>query len=137
MNKLFVFPLIIFLLCISFTKIYAQTAESYADSGFIKFAKQDYLGAIKEYTNAIALNPKNDNYYVFRGYSNLKIRKYKDAILDFSNAIEIKPNYYSYYLNRGSAKQLNGDKEGACLDYKKYMEISGLPPSDDIKQFCE
>jgi tetratricopeptide (TPR) repeat protein len=136
MNKSFVFIFINLLLLFSVIKSFSQNAEEYSETGFRKFANQDYVGAIKDYNSAIELNPKNDNYYIIRGYSNFKINKFNEAIEDFNKAIEICPNLYSYYLKRALAKKYIGDKEGACSDFKKYLEISGLSSTDELKNFC-
>ena len=137
MNKNFVFIFTYLLFLFSSIKLYSQNAEGYSETGFKKFANQDYIGAIQDYTSAIELSPKNDSYYIIRGYSNFKLSRFNESIEDFNKAIEISPNFYSYYLNRAYVKKYIGDKEGACFDYKKYMEISGLSSNEEFKKFCE
>ncbi|MBI5541569.1 MAG: tetratricopeptide repeat protein [Bacteroidia bacterium] len=126
-----------FLFCLTTKNSYAQTAEQYADSGFKKFATQDYIGAIKNYSSAIELNSKNDNYYNIRGYSYYKIGKLKESVDDFNKAIELKPKFYMYYLSRAYSKKAIFDKDGACSDFKIYQEMSGFSQSDEIKKYCE
>ena len=84
--------LIIFCLFIT-TLAYAQTAEDYFNSGGDKYYKQNYKGAIQDYTKAIELNPKDADAYIGRGIDKHELKDYKGAIQDYTKAIELDPNY--------------------------------------------
>lgn len=127
-----------------------KTAEDYKDVGDKKYnlctgfeipiidiepnyhyvLNKDTLGnredAIKDYTNAIEIDPNNSFAYYKRGTLKFTLGDKEGAIRDYSRAIEIDPKYANAYNNRGVAKFALGDKEGAIKDYTKAIEINPI-----------
>ena len=65
-----------------------------------KEVEGDLKGALDVYNEAIKLEPKNSNYYFYRGRLKNKLRKNAEAINDLRKAIEINPyNYRAKYVS--------------------------------------
>jgi tetratricopeptide (TPR) repeat protein len=102
-----------------------EKAEVYYDRGKYYYAvMRDYSLAIQDYTNAISLNPKEANYYFYRGssYSNLGMSDL--AYADLSKAIELDPRDSTNYIARaGILMNLMNKPERAIEDYSKAIEL--------------
>lgn len=57
--------------------------------------------ALKDYKNAIAINPNDYKTYQDRGAIYKSQKQYSKAIEDYTMAIAVNPNDYDAYLNRG------------------------------------
>ncbi|WP_051313281.1 tetratricopeptide repeat protein [Sporocytophaga myxococcoides] len=82
--------------------VFAQTAEEYLQSGLEKHNKEDYSGAIKDYTLAIKADKKSKTAYFNRGACELALKNLEAAMEDFNNAIEIDPNYPDPHYGRAT-----------------------------------
>ncbi|KAG2122778.1 hypothetical protein DEU56DRAFT_983975 [Suillus clintonianus] len=69
------------------------TAAQLKDEGNELFKKQDYVGAIVKYTEAIALDDKNAVLYANRAACNHALNRYLDAVDDAHMATELDPGY--------------------------------------------
>ena len=72
--------------------------------------------AVRDYTEAIKINPKDGVAFVMRGISKAELRDYEGAIADYNHAIMLNPKDGSAYSMRACAKFDMGDKEGAAKD---------------------
>ena len=105
-------------------KIYSQTESDKVKSGDQKLEASDYDGAIKDYSDAVALNPQNTYAVNNRCISYFYKKDFQNAIADFTKAIELNPQYVQSYKNRGDAYRMMKDYENAITDYKKAVEIN-------------
>jgi tetratricopeptide (TPR) repeat protein len=101
-------------------------ASDYFVSGNDKYNNGDFRGALADYNQVLALNPKNSNTYYNRG--NLKKEKLNDvpgALSDYNQAIALNPKYSKAYNNRGNLKdeKLN-DVQGALSDYNQAIALN-------------
>jgi Flp pilus assembly protein TadD len=101
-------------------------ATDYFVSGKDKDDKGDFRGALADYNQAIALNPKNSLAYNKRGI--LKENKLNDvqgALFDYNQAIVLNPKLFQAYNNRGVLKndKLN-DVQGALSDYNQAIALN-------------
>jgi tetratricopeptide (TPR) repeat protein/V8-like Glu-specific endopeptidase len=92
---------------------------------------KDYRGALIDYNQAIALDPKNPGAFMSRAF--LKAYKLNDpqgALADCNKAISLAPRNSTYYYQRGFLKRekLN-DFQGALADYSKGIALD--PDPDD------
>ncbi|MDX2141644.1 MAG: tetratricopeptide repeat protein [Chloroflexota bacterium] len=100
-------------------------AESYRLSG-------EYLNAVEDYTDAIAIEPSADRYNR-RGLSFVALQRYSEAIEDFTSAIELAvatpaPFQALYLSNRGNAYRLSGQHLEAIEDY---TDAIAMDPTGD------
>ncbi len=113
----------------------------YHRRGFLRETKKnDYFGAISDYSQAISFAPDLVEAYYHRGDAKLNIvnegvinakeeeRLLDEAILDFSESIRINPELDTAYLMRGNAKAKKCDYKGAIKDYTHGIK---LDPQDE------
>lgn len=90
-------------------KGHMDTAASLVD-------QRSWAEAVKEYTAAIALDPKSDGAYGNRGLAYTELGEYGQAIADLSRGIELAPDRGGLYYERGRAYRLRGDLDLAISD---------------------
>ena len=115
----------LFLIIVSFS----SNAQSNDDFYYFKRAeekcdKQDYYGAIADYTKAIELSPRKAHFYSQRGVSKYYLKDYNGAVDDYTRAIAIDPRDGDYYFNRGFSKKILKDYYGAIADFTKAIELT-------------
>lgn len=105
------------------------SAADFIYSGLSKLSG-DFVGAIADFTEAIKIDPLNENTYFNRGLAKVSIQDYRGAIKDYTKAIELDPNNSMFYLFRGMAKCVTPrpggeppDHLGAIEDYSKTIEL--------------
>ena len=100
-----------------------QTAQEYYNNGNEKANSKNFEGSIRDYDNAIKLDPKYPGAYYNRGTSKNYLNDYKGAILDFNKAIELQPDNANAYSNRGIAKLKTDDSKGAIEDFDMALKL--------------
>jgi serine/threonine protein kinase len=108
-----------------------QLVESVPQLGYYfrgqnKYHKQDFDGAIADYSKSIETDPNQANhasYYVYRALALNSKREHDAAIADYNRAIEIAPDYADAYINRSLARSSKGDLNGAVADCDKAIEL--------------
>lgn len=98
------------------------SAQDYYTEGEGKFINQDYEGAIKDYSQAIELNPDHVEAYYNRGLAKHFLEDYEGAIADYDKALTLNPDYTKAYYDRGNAKSNLGDYRGAIADYEQLLQ---------------
>ena len=95
-------------------------ADDYYRSALARMARDDFRGAIGEYTKAISLRPDYAEAYMARGravslraivdgpYHGRGKRPPTSAMADYSRAIQLKPDYAEAYAERGEDIQVFG-----------------------------
>jgi len=94
-------------------------AIAYNNLGILKSNSQNYTDAVKDYNNAIKLNPNYDIAFFNRGLARNYLRDYKGAISDFDLCEKFKPRYFDLYYSRGISKYNINDYQGAINDYNQ------------------
>lgn len=94
----------------------AKNAKSYYRAG-------DYDRAIKQYTEAIRLDPANTKYHRNRGMAYRKKGDHDRAIQDYTEAIRLDPSYTFAYRSRGLAHADKGDYDRAIADYTEAIRL--------------
>ena len=102
-----------------------ERAEAYYDRGKYYYAdRRDFSLAVRDYTDAIRLNPKEANYYFYRGSSYSNLGRSDLAYADFNKAIELDPRDSTNYVARASVLINPMNKpELAIADYDKAIEL--------------
>jgi tetratricopeptide (TPR) repeat protein len=104
-------------------KITPNDAGSYHRRGDAKQDKNDFEGAIADYTKALELAPDDEGAYHRRGDAEQGKNDWDGAIADYTKAIELKPDDEGAYHRRGDAEQGKNDWDGAIADYTKAIEL--------------
>ena len=105
----------------------AQTplsGEDYSQRGITRFEKNDFEGAVSDFTKAIELKGSNLEFcYYFRGMANYRLGNLEVAIADISKAITIR-SHPRFYEDRGTLLLKKGDLDGAIADLNKTIELA-------------
>jgi len=59
--------------------------------------------ALQYFNKAIELNPKNPNFYTYKGNTLLNLQRFEEAIASYDKAIELDPKNPDFYYNKGIA----------------------------------
>ncbi|MBW1692741.1 MAG: tetratricopeptide repeat protein [Deltaproteobacteria bacterium] len=113
------------------TKVVAKTKEDYLERGNSYYRSGKYQQAIKEYNQAIHLDPKFARAYYNRGLAYDDKGQHDKAIIDYTKAIEINPKDAEAYINRGNAY---GDLRKYQFAIKDYNEAIRIDPENQIVQ---
>jgi tetratricopeptide (TPR) repeat protein len=99
-------------------------ADKYISLGDECIVKEDYQGAISNYSQALQINPKNAQIYFKRAEIHDQLGNFRDAINDYSQAIYINPKDAYSYNNRGIIYEKFGYIDYATNDYEKALKIN-------------
>jgi tetratricopeptide (TPR) repeat protein len=100
------------------------TSESYFQKGEQRYGKDDFQGAIDNYTQTIRLNPNFAFAYNNRGLCRFELKDFQGAIADYTQAIRLNPSFAYAYLDRGDARLQLKDFQGAIADYNRGLRIN-------------
>jgi len=101
-----------------------KSAEDYFNSGISRNGKGQYDEAIRDFNEAIRLNPNVAVYYSNRGYSYLEKGQHDEAIRDCTEAIRLNPNRVEAYNNRGYIFHAKGQYDEAIRDYTEAIRLN-------------
>ena len=85
--------------------------------------------AIKDFDQAIRLNPKELILYYNRGTAYLQSTDWKKAKKDFDAVIKIQPDFVNAYLNRGIVNLNLNDLDAALNDFNTGIQINPRIPN--------
>ena len=85
---------------------------------------QNFDAAIRNYNQAIYINPNYADAYNNRGIAYAEKGDLDAAIRDFDKAIELNPNHVVHYYNRGTAYGKKDDLDAAIRDYNQAIYIN-------------
>ena len=102
----------------------AKAAASHQAQGRKFLQEEQYDDAVREFTEAVTLNPSLAVAYNGRGYAYYRLRNYQAAIGDFDTAIRLNPAYANAYLNRSACRRALGDKAGAATDAARVRDLT-------------
>ncbi len=91
--------------------------------------KADSPQSIKDYDEAIRLDPQSAEAHYKRGFAYQNMGQGERAIEDFDRAIRINPEFAMAYSNRGYAYLNKGQYDRAVVDCTKAIK---LDPSDAV-----
>ena len=113
--------------CTKIIKAGKQSVRNIAGAHF--FRGNTYLNrgdndrAIADYSKAIALNPRDADFYSNRGVAYFNVGDFDHAIADASKTIALKPKNAGAYNNRGNDYFRKGKNTEAIADYGKAIEL--------------
>jgi lipoprotein NlpI len=90
----------------------------------LKKAKADPAGAMADFNQAIALDPKESNAFANRGNLRKSQGDLTGATADYDHAIELSPKTSLFFFGRGVIKRAQGDLDAASADYNHAIELN-------------
>lgn len=93
------------------------------EQGNAALASENFDAAIKFYTEAIALDPKNHVLYSNRSAAHAKAGNYASALEDANQTVSINPSWSKGYSRKGSALAYLGKLNDAIAAYEKGLEL--------------
>lgn len=100
-----------------------HSSEAYFYRAYAKDDLGDKEGAIADYNQAIAINPKDDASYFNRAYAKADLGDKQGAIADYTQGIAINPKDFKFYINRGLVYENAGDLRSACKDWRAAVSL--------------
>ena len=98
------------------------TYEDFCEQGRQCLTKDDYAGAVRHYSAAIALNPNEELAIVCRALAYHKTHDYDNAFKDCSQAITINPKAVPPYLIQGDIYQATNRMDDAVKAFTKAID---------------
>jgi len=105
---------------------YPKVIVAYYNKGNYFQELEKFDEAIKDYSEAILLNPNHIGAISNRGITKAKKGDAEGALQDFNKVVKIDSNYSNIYSNRGNAKMMLGDINGAIKDYTRAINDDSL-----------
>ena len=103
---------------------YPRYMYTYMSRGQLCLETGDTLGAVDDFSRAIAVDRFYAPAYAARGYIALLRESYADAIPDFNEAIRLEPDNEGYYINRGLARYYSHDYRGVLADFDRVLQLN-------------
>jgi tetratricopeptide (TPR) repeat protein len=100
-----------------------SAAEEFRKHGLEKEDRDDFPGAIADFTRAIELDPRDAEAWMNRGAARGRLGQLDEAIADMDRAIALRPDFALAYQNRGVSRGMKGDHAGAIDDYTRAIEL--------------
>ncbi|GHV51225.1 hypothetical protein AGMMS49579_06140 [Spirochaetia bacterium] len=102
---------------------YVANTAQLRERGSAYYTQKNYDQAIADYTQAIRLDPNNENAYYDRGRAYAAKSDYDRAISDYNQAIRIDPNDAYNYNARGNAYLNQKNYDMAIADYNQALRV--------------
>lgn len=74
----------------------------YLERALQRFEGGYYKGAVEDYTQALEIDPGDEEIWLGRGLAREKLKDYDGAFSDYTKAIDIKENFFKAWINRGN-----------------------------------
>jgi tetratricopeptide (TPR) repeat protein len=99
-------------------------AATYVNRGTMFIAVTNYNSALKDFDDAIAIQPDMGEAYVNRGGALIGLRRYQEALDDINHGLMLNPEEpEKAYGNRALARWSLDDLQGAYDDFQKCLEL--------------
>ena len=103
-------------------------AESLADSGTEKLNNGDYEGCVQDLTEAIRLEPSEENNFTIRGLAYFKLNLELEALADLTEAIRLGTNTVQVFEARGIINWNGNLFDLAITDFEKAISLGSKDP---------
>jgi tetratricopeptide (TPR) repeat protein len=102
----------------------AQVSSSLTNRGNAYAAKGDVYKALRDYDEAVKLNPKSAGAYVDRALVLVRLGDLEGAMKDYGQAITANPKQWQAYFNRAAELRDRGKLREAVDDLNNVMELN-------------
>ncbi len=99
------------------------TAVDFYVRGVAKALRQDYRGAIADYSQAIELNPQLVEAYLRRSEARYADRDYRGVLADCQEALQLNSNLAEAFYYRGRARYRLGYTQSAIQAYNQAINL--------------
>lgn len=94
------------------------------EAGLKKQEREDYVGAIADYTDLLKTDPNRVDAYSNRGFAYAMLNNLKSALVDFDRAIELAPNNADAYNGRGNVNAMAGNLPASIRDFNQSIRCN-------------
>lgn len=101
------------------------SAELFELRGLARADRQDFAGAIGDYTQALTLEPGRAAPLIHRGWAYVVSEAPRLALHDFDQAVRLAPENPEAYTGRGFARALHGQHRLAVADAEESLRLGG------------
>ena len=105
-----------------------ESAVEHKEKGNNFYKKKQYSAAIREYSEAIRLDPSNAIFFNNRAAAHYQLSNYVESEKDATKAINLDGRYVKAYIRRGNARRVQGKLQGALEDFQVADDIEPGTP---------
>jgi tetratricopeptide (TPR) repeat protein len=107
---------------------YPPQASWFRNRGVVYDRKGQTDKAIREFTEAVRLDPADPQTYVDRGIIYKALKDYDKALADHGEAIRLDPQWATGYFNRANVFKARKDYDKALADYNAAIRLDPQDP---------
>jgi len=105
-----------------------QHPSWFRQRGLLYDEKGEYDKAIRDFSEAIHLNPQDPHSYVERGITFKRKKEFDKAIADHSEAIRLDSKWANAYFNRANVYKARKDYDCAISDFSEAIRLDPQDP---------
>jgi tetratricopeptide (TPR) repeat protein len=109
------------------------SVELYINKGVVELNSGNAIHSLKEFDNAVKLNPGNYVVYLYRAIAKNEAKDYVGAIADLTVSIQLHPSAEAYYYRSVAHQQLKHTLQ-AHEDLKQSAIMGNTVAQEDIKR---
>jgi tetratricopeptide (TPR) repeat protein len=102
----------------------ALASTNLFEEGVKKQEREDYAGAIDDYTSFLKTNPNHSQGYSNRGFAKAMLNNLQDALQDFDRAIQLAPDNADAYNARGNVNAMAGNLTASIRDFNRSIRCN-------------
>ncbi|RAM51587.1 MAG: hypothetical protein C6Y22_11055 [Hapalosiphonaceae cyanobacterium JJU2] len=105
---------------------------------YCNFNLKNNQAAVKDYTKAINIYPKNIDAYIERGKAYFNLKRYETAVNDYTKAIDIDKENTKAHIRRGNARFRLKNYKTAIQDYIQVIRLqpNSTDAADAYQNLC-
>jgi tetratricopeptide (TPR) repeat protein len=107
----------------SISPVLSPILDTYLEQGSALSQKGDWQGAIDQFSQVLAINPKSSEAYEGRGAARQAKGDLDGAVADYNQALTLDPKMATVYSERGSVKSTRNDWDGAIADFTQAINL--------------
>lgn len=114
-------------------KLSPNNKEAFFGRGLANYQKRDFQAAFDDLDQAIQMDAKLIDAYLYRAYACEGMGKVQSALYDYQQVQKLRPYDPLAFYKSGLLKNENGDPKGACVDFKKAAAMGHQEAADYAK----